>query len=45
MDLPFRVIQILRDARVKRYKEEAERQERERKNSEKKMIRDKILSK
>ena len=45
MDLPFRTIQVLREARMKRYKEEAERQEKERKEQERRAIRNQILKK
>jgi hypothetical protein len=45
MDLPFKTIQVLRDARVERYREEAKRQDEIRKKQEREQIRNKILKK
>jgi len=45
MKLPFRTIQILRSARVERYREEAKRQEEARKKAEKEALRNQILKK
>lgn len=45
MDLPFRVITILREARIERYKAEAKRQEEIRKKQEREQIRNQILKK
>ena len=45
MELPFRVITILREARIERYKAEAKRQEEIRKKQEREQIRNQILKK
>jgi len=45
MELPFKVITILRDARIERYKEEAKRQEEIRKKQEREQLRHQILKK
>lgn len=43
--LPFRTIQVLREARVKRYKEEADRQEKMRKEQERQQRINQIMKK
>lgn len=45
MDLPFNILTILREARIKRYKEEAERQAEIQRKQEKEAIKNKIMKK